>query len=193
MFSRANGSAASLDAVENAISQGCRTARKNRASGMRASSTTPPMANTTNTISAAYRVPTSLLKLNSTPTPFLPMVTAMAAPTPSGARYITYPVYLNITSASDSQNCVTGFARAPSAAQPMPNRMLNTTICSTSPRAIESIMLVGKVCSRISAIVNFACGRFVTATLLMVNPAPGRVRFTAAKPTNSAIVVNTSK
>ena len=38
------------------------------------------------------------------------MVTAMAAPTPNGARYITYRVKRNITSANDPKKLTTGSA-----------------------------------------------------------------------------------
>ena len=44
--------------------------------------------------------------------PFDPTVTAIAAPTPNGARYMTYFVYRNITSASDSANCNDGLRRS---------------------------------------------------------------------------------
>src|SRR3954447_7060432 len=85
--------------------------------------------------------------------PFVPTVTANAAPTPIGARYITYFVYLNITSASDAQNDTTGADFAPIDAHAAPNRNVNTTICSTSLRAIASMMLAGNVCSRTDASV----------------------------------------
>ena len=123
------------------------------------------------------------------------MVTAIAAPTPMGARYMTYPVYLNMISASDSQNLVTGWAFTPMAEQAMPKRMANTTICKTSPRAMESMMLEGKVCSRMSPALSLAAGMAAAAApvLLIVSPAPGWARFTAARPTNKAMVVITSK
>ena len=72
------------------------------------------------------------------------MVCAMAAPTPIGAKYITYFVYRNITSESDLQNSTTGAAFNPMAAHAAPNRNANTTICNTSPRAMASITLAGK-------------------------------------------------
>ena len=91
------------------------------------------------------------------------MVAAIAPNTPNGANNITYPVYLNITSARDSQNSTTGRAFRPTVAQAAPKMKAKTTIWSTSPFAIESIMLVGKVCSRI-------CVRFA---LWAATPGPG--------------------
>src|SRR2546423_294569 len=114
---------------------------------MRAIATTAPSTSTTNKISEAYMVRISLPSPNRTATPLLPTVTAMAAPTPNGARYITYLVYLNITSARDAQNATTGSALDPMAAQAAPNRKAKTTICSTSLRAMASTMLAGNVCS----------------------------------------------
>ena len=45
------------------------------------------------------------------------------------------------------QKSTTGRAFSPMAAQAAPNMKQNTTIWSTSPRAIASMMLVGNVCS----------------------------------------------
>jgi hypothetical protein len=56
---------------------------------MRTSNMTGTSTSSTNSAAVTYMVPISLPRPNSTPTPLLPMVTAMAAPTPNGARYIT--------------------------------------------------------------------------------------------------------
>src|ERR1700722_8885875 len=101
----------------------------------------------THSTAAPYIVRMSLLNPNNTPIPFDPTVTAMAAPTPNGARYITYLVYWNITSASDVQKATTGAALAPIAAHAAPNRKAKTTTCSTSFRAMASIKLTGTMCS----------------------------------------------
>ncbi len=143
---------------------------------------------------APYMVRISLPRPNSTPMPFEPTVTAMAAPTPSGARYITYLVYWNITSASDSQNATTGAAFAPMAAHAAPNRNAKTTICSTSLRAMASMMLVGTICSTNEPAVVCVCGTAASAAVrARGTPTPGRTRFTAANPRNSASVVTISK
>src|SRR5262245_53569209 len=179
IFCNAFGRADSLDAVENARTHGSFTAFTNRRIGMRTTDITTPSTSTTNTINAQYNVSSSLPKFTNTPTPLLPSVTAIAAPTPNGARYITYAVYLNITSESDSQNFTTGCALLPSAAHAAPKRKQNTTTCSTSPRAIESIRLVGKACSSTSVNVGgLVEAIWGAAALSMRSPAPGRTRFT---------------
>ena len=53
-----------------------------------------------------------------------------------------------MTSARDAQNLTTGSALAPMAAQAAPNRKAKTTIWSASLRAMASMMLEGKMCSR---------------------------------------------
>ena len=92
IFSSASGNAASLEAVENASKNGCRAARMNGPNGTRAIINAEPSTKTTKTACDKYSVPTNLPKLNNTPGPLDPIVTAIAAPTPKGARYITYLV-----------------------------------------------------------------------------------------------------
>src|SRR5438067_2166704 len=128
MFSSARGNAASLDAVENAIRKGCRAAYQNRAMGTRAITSDEPSTRTTHRACAKYNVPTSFPNPNNTPIPFDPIVTAIAAPTPKGAAYITYFVYRNITSATDPAKFTTGCALTPIAEHAAPNRKKNTTI-----------------------------------------------------------------
>ena len=80
------------------------------------------------------------------------------------------------------------------AAQAAPNRNENTTICSTSPRAMASMTLAGKVCSRIEPTVGVACGRAgFGGGRLERHALARRIRFTAPRPRNSAMVVSTSK
>src|SRR5581483_7837441 len=90
IFSSASGKAASLDAVENATRNGWRTAYQNRALGTFATANAGISTSATNRINAKYNVLTSFPRPNKTAIPFEPMVTAMAAPTPNGATYITY-------------------------------------------------------------------------------------------------------
>src|SRR5690242_1227564 len=108
MFSRARGSAASLEAVENAIRNGCRAACQNRPIGTPAMTSDEPSTRTTHSACAKYSVPTSFPNPNNTPIPFDPIVTAIAAPTPKGATYITYFVYRNITSDTEPAKFTTG-------------------------------------------------------------------------------------
>ena len=89
MFSSASGSAASLDAVENAIRNGPRAAVANRPTGMRAIATTAPSTTTTKKISAAHNVATNFPSPSSTFHPCSPTVDAIAPNTPSGATHIT--------------------------------------------------------------------------------------------------------
>ena len=78
--------------VENAIRNGSRTALRNGRNGICAIRMTAPSTNTTKMICATYMVAISLPNPYSTPTPFVATVTAIAAPTPKGARYMTYLV-----------------------------------------------------------------------------------------------------
>ena len=61
-----------------------------------------------------------------------------------------------MTSASDSQKATTGFAFAPIAAHAVPKINEKTTIWSTSPRAMASTTLMGKMCSSTPAMVVWA-------------------------------------
>ncbi len=136
----------------------------------------------------------SLLKPNRTPIPLVPTVTAIAAPTPRGARYITYFVKRNMTSASDSKNAITGPALSPMDAHAAPKIKANTTICSTSLRAMASAMLAGKTCwSSEAKVVGVAGIAASAAVLARAMPSPGRTTFTITKPSRSASVVAISK
>ena len=97
------GSAASEEAVENAINAGSFTAPMNRASGIRAMRAIGSSTITPNSTSAPYNVNTRMPRLCRTLRPTLPTVNASAAPMPKGANFMTTPVNLNITSASASQ------------------------------------------------------------------------------------------
>lgn len=61
----------------------------------------------------------------------------------------------NATATTASARTSTGFARSPTARQAAPKRKQNTTICSTSPRAIASTILVGKAFTSTSVNVIF--------------------------------------
>src|SRR5215471_19343781 len=97
--------------------------------------------------------------------------------------YITYFVYRNITSASDSANSTTGLALSPIAAQAAPNIKQKTTTCRTSFFAIASMMLDGNVCSRMAVRLGVAAGAGAAAGADAegagaCNPTPGFARFT---------------
>ena len=93
-------------------------------------------------------------RLTRTVSPLCPIVAAMAAPTPIGAKRMTNPVNLNITCERLSQNARTGFPFSPTAETPMANRTEKATICSTSPRAMDSIRLAGKMWTSVSISVR---------------------------------------
>jgi len=76
----------------------------------------------------------------------------------------------------------------------VPKRKQKTTIWRTSPRAMESKMEVGKVCSRMAANDRVVVGRLgSTAALSSAMPTPGRTRLTAPRPRKRAMVVTISK
>ena len=87
-----------------AMIAGSLTARTNRRSGIRAMSAAGTSATSANTISAPYSVATSRPRFRSTWIPLWLTVTAIAAPMPIGAYFMTMPTNLNITSVSPSQN-----------------------------------------------------------------------------------------
>jgi hypothetical protein len=60
---------------------------------------------------------------------------------------MTMSVKRNIVSASDSHHVMIGRPRSPIIPSAMAKIRLNTTICSTSPRAIASMTDSGTVCS----------------------------------------------
>ncbi len=71
------------------------------------------------------------------------VVAAIAANTATGAKSITYPVTLSITSASPSIPCARKWPFSPSAASATPKKIENTTICRISLLAIASTALLG--------------------------------------------------
>src|SRR6185503_17946515 len=91
------GSAASDDAVENAINHGSLIARQNRPTGILNPSAIGGSTSTMNAKTAPYSVSTSTPRWRSTPKPLRDVVTAIAAPMPIGAYAITMSTNLNIT------------------------------------------------------------------------------------------------
>jgi hypothetical protein len=75
--------------VANASTAGSRTARTNCRNGTRAMKMTNPKTSTTKMISARYSDRTSAPRFFNTPKPCVPIVCAIAAPTPIGANIIT--------------------------------------------------------------------------------------------------------
>ena len=75
-------------------------------------------------------------------------------------------------------------------------RMAKTTICSTSLRAIASMIDVGTRWSMKLVSVGLFCASCCPVSAVATarfTPSPGRVRFTAPSPMNRAIVVTISK
>ena len=89
MTSIAFGRAASELAVVKAMRNGSRIARAKVRNGTRIRYDTPPTTMTTNRARPKYITAISLPSENSTATPFPPMVEAMAANTPIGAKAMT--------------------------------------------------------------------------------------------------------
>ena len=119
----------------------------------------------------------------------------MAAPTPTGAKYMTMLVNLNIVSDRLSQKASIGRRRASlMVASAMLNSTLKTTICSTSPSATDRATFSGKTWSSTS---EADCLRPVTSAEGRADggwtPTPARVRLMAASPMKSAMVVTASK
>ena len=78
--------------------------------------------------------------------------------------------------------------------RPMANTMLKTTICSTSPVAIASMIEVGTTCRRIwSQVCAWAAIGGAPVGVGRVSPTPGRITLTVNRPMSSARVVTTSK
>ncbi len=199
MFSIAFGNADSDEVVANAIVAGVFTARIKSRSGTRKISATGSSTKTRKKISAPYSVPTSMPRFLSTLRPEWPTVLAIAAPTPTGANFITNSVNRNMTLASDSHQTTIGFARSPTLVTASAKMTANTTICSTSPSAMALMIDAGERCAMISPTVwGFAAtvrprAAASAAFTFSETPTPGLVRFTAARPMNSANVVTISK
>ena len=96
---------------------------------------------------------------NRTPKPLLPTVTAMRRADAEG-RKIHHVLRVAEHHLGDATRRTRppAAAFAPTAAHAAPNRKQKTTIWSTSPRAIASMMLAGNVCSRIDATLAWVCG-----------------------------------
>ena len=196
MFSSASGSAASLEAVEKAIRNGSRTARQKRPQRNAREQRHRAQHHDDEDDQRGVQRQDQLAQSEQ-------HAQALAAdgdapwPRPRRAAPGTSRIWCSGTSLPPAirRNATTGSAFAPMAAQAAPNRNANTTICSTSPRAMASIMLAGKVCSsmppkrgRRLRQAGFRGGAFECHALRRA--APGSRR---ANPRNSAMVVSTSK
>ena len=103
-------------------------------------------------------------------------------------------VTLNIVSVSDSHHSSIGLPLAPVMPSPIANTMLKTTICSTSPVAIASMIEVGTMCRKIwSQVWAWAAIGGAPAGAGSTSPSPGRITLTASRPMSRARVVTTSK
>ena len=104
-------------------------------------------------------------------------------------------VTLNIASVSDSHHSSIGFlALSFTMPRPMANTMLKTTICSTSPVAIASMIEVGTMCSRIwSQVCAWALTGGAPVAAGNTSPTPGFITLTVKSPMSSASVVTISK
>ena len=124
-------------------------------------------------------------------------MTAIAAPMPIGAYFITMPVNLNIISASPSQKpSMTSLGLPRTCESATAKRIDQKTICSTSLLAAASKKLCGhdvleESGERSASSAPAPAPR--SADAVSRTPTPGRVRLTAARPMNSASVVTISK
>ncbi len=194
----ASGSAASDDAVVNAMSHGSFTAAKNRRIGTLNSSATGSKTARAKITSEPYNASTSTASLRSTSMPLVPTVTAIAAPMPMGANAITSPVNLNITWDKPSQNESIVLLAVPAGTcdSATAKMIAKNTICSTSLFAAASKKLCGTVCSM--TLLNVACVVESPAVWAAFapprsTPTPGFTTFTTMSPTASASVVTISK
>ena len=97
----------------------------------------------------------------------------------------------NATATTAFASSSTGLAFSPAERQAAPKRKQKTTICSTSPRAIASTMLVGNAFTTTS--VNDSVETPGAARIASLTSAPGCSATAANQPSSSAIVVATSK
>src|ERR1051325_6580513 len=193
MFSIAFGSADSDDVVANAIVAGVFTARKKSRIGTRAMSATGSSTQTRKTISAPYNVPTSCARLLSTFTPAWPTVYAIAAPTPTGANFMTNSVKRNMMSASDSHQATTGLAFSPMLVTASAKSTEKITICSTSPSAIAAMIDAGERWAMISPNdFGFAGGSAAVSALLTVAAASDAFAAAAAMSPRAAAAVESA-
>ena len=190
------GRAASDEVVENAIRAGSFTALRNGRRGTRASLATGSSTTSPKTTSAPYSVSTSRPRLPSTLRPPCPTVTAIAAPIPIGANFITMAVNLNIVSASPSQNpSIASLGRPRTCERATAKITEKNTTCSTWFWTAASKKLCGTMCS--STLANVGCPPPATGAPAAgggsFTPTPGLTMFTASRPMNRASVVTTSK
>ena len=134
------------------------------------------------------------------PTPYLPMVKAIAPKAPSGATFMMMPTMPNRTCESLSISSNTGLPFAPNACRAKPNRTENSSTCRISPFANASTTVFGMTFSRNSVVDCILPGPAYCATALvsrlagsMFIPAPGWNRLMMTRPTSRARVLTASK
>ena len=91
----------------------------------------------------------------SEPTPYLPIVKAIAPKAPSGASFITLLTMPNSTWDTCSTKSNTGLPFSPIAASEKPNRMAISSTCRMSPLAKASMKVVGMML-RMNSTVDWA-------------------------------------
>ena len=190
-FSKVWGRAAALEVVAKAIRNGSRTARRKRRSGTPATPNARPKPASRNRTSAPQETRTNRARPANTPAPLEATVPAKAAKTASGARNITRCVKRNATATTASARSSTGRAFSPADRHARPKSRQKTRICSTSPRAIASKMLVGKAFTTRSR--NDHAFTVGAAAEAKATPRPGSNSSAAPHPSSSATVVKSSK
>ncbi len=101
-------------------------------------------------------MPISLSSGTSEPTPYLPMVKAIAPNAPIGASFVMMWTMPNSTRLVPSMKSVTTLPRSPRCASTLPNSSAISRICRISPWAKASTMVFGMMCIRKST-VDWPC------------------------------------
>ena len=101
------------------------------------------------------------------------MVSAIAAPTPTGAKYMTIFVNLNIVSDKLLHRISNGWRLSwRMSAKATAKMMLKTTTCSTCPSAIDFAMFSGKMWRIMSLAVGLVAGAASCPVGELANFAP---------------------
>ena len=114
----------------------------------------------------------------------------------SGAKIMTTPANLNMTSRSASHHATIGLPASPASEHAMANTTENAAIWSTSPSAMAWKTLVGKMCRMVSTTsCGLACWMVLSllTSPVSVTPAPGWMTLTRKSPTARASPLSTSK
>jgi len=116
------------------------------------------VASTTSTkaTQAAYMHTISMPSCFSEPTPYFPIVNAIAPKAPSGASFMIRPITPNKLPAAMSSKPISGLALSPNCASETPVRIENSSTCRISPFAKASKIVVGMIFMRPPSVAEAA-------------------------------------